>query len=121
MPLFDSIVLTEVSGIGDLELAGGLHSLFEDGVSPLQEPPMESPRGDALDSVDGFLHEEYGEARDVMAMKTDSVDEEITFGFDLNFSISKQKNVGIMTDMSSSALNSDSGKYSFVTSMCCDL
>ncbi|BFZ19193.1 hypothetical protein BsWGS_22232 [Bradybaena similaris] len=105
MPLFDSIVLTEVGDIGDLELAGGINTLFEDGISVLHGTAFGSPRKHVDDALDDcFEDDEDGISGSSVR---DLVENGFGLGLDLSLGFSERMNVGITADKSCSTVDSD--------------
>uniref|UniRef100_A0A0B7B2K7 Hepatocyte nuclear factor 4-gamma n=1 Tax=Arion vulgaris TaxID=1028688 RepID=A0A0B7B2K7_9EUPU len=105
MPLFDSIVLTEVSDIGDLDLAGGMNSLFEDGISVLHGTAFGSPKREIEDTLDECFEDDD----DGMIGRSvkDLVENGFGLGLDLSLGFSERMNVGITADKSCSTIDSD--------------
>ncbi|CAL1532754.1 unnamed protein product [Lymnaea stagnalis] len=103
MPLFDSIVLTEVSNIGDVDLACGMTSLFEDGISVLHGTVFGSPKREVEETLDMYYEDEdEGRPGD-----KDSLENGFGLGLDLSLGFSERMNVGITADKSCSTVESD--------------
>lgn len=111
MPLFDSIVLTEVSDIGDLELAGGMSSLLES-VSELQRCGFGSPSREDIYSLDNYFDDDDdgGAGADEKTKKSSS-DDGFELGLGFSFDFAATKTVSAKADKSCSTIDSDSGKF----------
>ncbi|CAG5121718.1 unnamed protein product, partial [Candidula unifasciata] len=105
MPLFDSIVLTEVGDIGDLELAGGINSLFEDGISVLHGTAFGSPRKQSDDTLDDCFEDDDDGVSGSNVREL--VENGFGLGLDLSLGFSERMNVGITADKGCSTVDSD--------------
>ncbi|XP_055891670.1 hepatocyte nuclear factor 4-gamma-like isoform X2 [Biomphalaria glabrata] len=103
MPLFDSLVLTEVTDIAGIDLACGMSSLLEDGISVLTGTAFGSPKREIEETFDTYYEDEDERSPGTR----DLVENGFGLGLDLSLGFSERMNVGITADKSCSTIESD--------------